>query len=50
MLIWAYPILWQGDFCGPVWNGFVDFNNCEVTYLWVEQGIFSQLATGWLAG
>lgn len=51
MLIWAYPILWQGDFCGPVWNGFVDIKyNCKVHYLWVEQGIFSKLAADWLAG
>lgn len=52
MLIWAYPILWQGDFCGPVWNGFVDINNC-VRYLnlWVEQGIFFKACcslAGWL--
>lgn len=54
MLIWAYPILWQGDFCGPVWNGFVDIYIyiyiCKVHYLWVEQGIVSKLAAGWLAG
>lgn len=52
MLIWAYPILWQGDFCGPVWNGFVDIKyNCEVHYLWVEQGISFKACcslAGWL--
>lgn len=49
MLIWAYPILWQGDFCGPVWNGFVDIYTCKVHYLWVEQGKFFQsLLAGWM--
>lgn len=51
MLIWAYPILWQGDFCGRVWNGFVDINNCEVHYLWVERArdFFQRLLlAGWL--
>lgn len=47
MLIWAYPILWQGDFCGPVWNGFVDINNCKVRILCSKARNFSGLA-GWL--
>lgn len=50
MLIWAYPILWQGDFCDRVWNGFVDINRCTYLNLWVEQGNFSKLAARWLAG